>query len=283
MKDGKKILSAVFVTAGLSFLFLPVSGEYSAAELLALWRSEHMAWFLCLCAAILSIGAAAPVTLYSRRRGAAILAAVMEIGGGTAIWALVELTGKEPVLPGIGCLSMTVCVLAAGVLSVLSGSGAKELEAEANDFRQENYAREETAADNFSPTYETDFYGTDTFPGKTEFSGNFRKGCLSVSCPPFQGASILLEHMEPVTIGTDPSCCNLVLQGEEISRKHCTISYNGVSNTYLLLDTSTNGTYLEGGQRIPRSFAMELHEGISVYLARPEYRLVFKGENDNTF
>ena len=98
----------------------------------------------------------------------------------------------------------------------------------------------------------------------------FTRGCILIQCAPFGGGSIFLEHMKPVTIGVDPSCCNLVVQGEGISRCHCTVTYNGVSGTYLLLDPFTNGTYLDGGQRVPRSFAMELRAGIGFYLARQE-------------
>lgn len=96
------------------------------------------------------------------------------------------------------------------------------------------------------------------------------QGSLKIGCGMYLGSSIPLGHMQTVTIGRDASQCNLVVDGAAVSRKHCTVTYNAVGNKYLLLDTSTNGTYLEGGQRIPKSFAMELTPGLKFYLGVPE-------------
>lgn len=274
MKEKKRYLAALLCTAGLLCLFLPVStgmGGLSAPGLIAIWKrealvyrvpgqiQEAMAVVLCMCAAILFLAGAAPAALYSKRRPGLLLAALLSLASAGCLLAAVWMSAGGIQMPGIGGVAMILCSLGAGILSALEALKGEE----GQDWQPE----------------QSGGTGQDRQAGQSGVSEPesgepqvFTRGCISIQCAPFGGGSIFLEHMKPVTIGLDPSCCNLVVQGEGISRCHCTVTYNGVSETYLLLDTSTNGTYLDGGQRVPRSFAMELQPGIGFYLARQENR-----------
>ncbi len=59
------------------------------------------------------------------------------------------------------------------------------------------------------------------------------------------------------------------MEGKCVSRCHCILSYNAERNTYILTDLSSNGTYLAGGQRLPKGFAAELAPGTEIFLAEP--------------
>ena len=71
-------------------------------------------------------------------------------------------------------------------------------------------------------------------------------------------------------IGTDPTVCNLVLPAGVggISRNHCKLTCDARSGMFVLHDMgSTNGTYLENGQRIYQGSPFAIHSGSRFYLA----------------
>lgn len=88
---------------------------------------------------------------------------------------------------------------------------------------------------------------------------SIRKPSLVIHCKSgeYAGASFSLEQGEELRIGTDPQHANLVLHGPEISRRHCTISCPDKPNTVRILDTSSNGTYLTNGTRLPQNLAAD--------------------------
>lgn len=63
---------------------------------------------------------------------------------------------------------------------------------------------------------------------------------------------------KPITLGRSPINSQLILSAQEISSKHCTISFDPIKNCFTLTDLgSTNGTFLENGQRLtPHSNVM---------------------------
>ena len=97
-------------------------------------------------------------------------------------------------------------------------------------------------------------------------------GRLTVLCAPLYGGAVELTHTREIWIGTDPNECGLIAQGTGISRKHCCLSYNAKSDTYLLMDISANGTYLADGRRLPKNLLMELEPGMEFWLSEPENR-----------
>lgn len=77
----------------------------------------------------------------------------------------------------------------------------------------------------------------------------------------YQGVSVPMEDGATITIGRDASCCNLVISGSKISRKHCQITYEKARNKYMVTDYSTNGTYIKDGTRLVKERSMELDPG----------------------
>ena len=117
-----------------------------------------------------------------------------------------------------------------------------------------------------------DFLGSDpNYVNKDNVNhDNASRGSLKILCGDLAGSTVSMGHMEQIVIGSDPESCNLVIRERGISGKHCMITYNAVSGTYLVMDQSTNGTYFirdEKHLRLPKNCAIELRKGTPVYLA----------------
>jgi len=79
----------------------------------------------------------------------------------------------------------------------------------------------------------------------------------------FVGASYRLAD-RPLAIGRDSHQCELVYPDghAEISRKHCTVSYDAERRVFSLVDHgSSNGTYLRDGTRLASGDRRELRSG----------------------
>ncbi|MCH1625695.1 trypsin-like peptidase domain-containing protein [Fredinandcohnia sp. SECRCQ15] len=76
-----------------------------------------------------------------------------------------------------------------------------------------------------------------------------------------------------LSIGRDAKQCQLVfpLNIEEISRKHCTLRFDKYGQSFTIEDHSSNGTYLQSGERIPKGKAIQLRSGDRFYLSSKEY------------
>lgn len=87
----------------------------------------------------------------------------------------------------------------------------------------------------------------------------------------FAGQRVVLDQLE-LKIGRDPNQCQLVYPDglDEISRKHCTIRFDEVNHTFLIEDSSSNGTYLLSGERIPSGKGMTLKSGDRFYISSRE-------------
>ncbi len=75
-----------------------------------------------------------------------------------------------------------------------------------------------------------------------------------------------------VVIGRDPGAADLVYasQVEDISRKHCVVSFDPVQDRFIIEDYSTNGTYLGAGERLEPARPRTLNDGEQFYLSSPE-------------
>ena len=73
---------------------------------------------------------------------------------------------------------------------------------------------------------------------------------------------------QPIIIGRDPAQANLVIPENqtEISGRHVSVWFDDVRQTFMLLDTSTNGTYLMSGERIARDRPYPIYPGTRFYL-----------------
>lgn len=83
----------------------------------------------------------------------------------------------------------------------------------------------------------------------------------------YAGQIFELSSDAPIIIGRDPSQCNLVFSEnrEDISRRHCEISYYENDNAYGVVDCSKNGTYVNG-ERIPSDIERICRAGTIVSL-----------------
>lgn len=83
----------------------------------------------------------------------------------------------------------------------------------------------------------------------------------------YAGQEIPIGHMETIVIGRNPNECNIVLTGNKVSRKHCSIMYNSDSNRYSITDYSSNGTYqVADRKRFANYGTEEVPAGTEIYL-----------------
>ncbi len=75
---------------------------------------------------------------------------------------------------------------------------------------------------------------------------------LSGACA---GASIALQNGEEITIGRDPTKANIVAAPTDtsVSGLHCRIRYDAQTDKYIVVDHSTNGTYLNNEKLLQNS------------------------------
>lgn len=80
---------------------------------------------------------------------------------------------------------------------------------------------------------------------------------------------------EQIAIGRDASLCQLVLPADatDIGRRHCTVRWDKSSETFVLEDCWTsNGTFLDNGERIDSVKPRCLKPGERFYLASERYQ-----------
>ncbi len=82
----------------------------------------------------------------------------------------------------------------------------------------------------------------------------------------YEGAE--LEIGNGIIIGRSPSSCQLIINSDRVSRKHCKVEYNAATEKYIVTDFSSNGTYLLGGKRLDENVPVELEKGAIIQLGR---------------
>jgi hypothetical protein len=75
----------------------------------------------------------------------------------------------------------------------------------------------------------------------------------------------------PVTIGRDPSIANLVYRqtNKDVSRRHCTVSYDHSRQSFTIVDTSTNGTFLLPFERLTQGRQVQINSGTRFFISDP--------------
>ncbi len=129
-----------------------------------------------------------------------------------------------------------------------------------------------------------DFGGTGAATSKIEGAKNFvnvqpkapatpQAGSLSGLSGMYAGQTIPLAPNEDLLIGRD-NTCNLIIDrnAEKLSRKHCSILYNTSLGCYMVTDYSSNGTYIDGGNRLVANMATQLQRGTVIALGNRENR-----------
>lgn len=93
---------------------------------------------------------------------------------------------------------------------------------------------------------------------------------LSGTCA---GASIAMQNGEEITIGRDPAKANIVTASTDtsVSGLHCRIRYDAQTDKYIVVDHSTNGTYLNNekllqnnGTYAPKGSFVKLADGAMI-------------------
>jgi hypothetical protein len=91
---------------------------------------------------------------------------------------------------------------------------------------------------------------------------------------PYSNATMPMDD-KPIAIGRDASICQLVMPSDatDIGRRHCTVRWDHAIGAFLLEDCwTTNGTFLDNGERIASATPRHLKPGERFYLANRQYQ-----------
>lgn len=99
---------------------------------------------------------------------------------------------------------------------------------------------------------------------------NSTKAVLKCLAGEYSGNEIEINNF--ITLGRDPSVSQLIFSTSkgDVSRKHCTVIFNGNLGTIELIDSSTNGTFLNNGTRLTANTPYKLNNGDIFYLGNRE-------------
>ncbi|MBQ6877344.1 MAG: DUF4234 domain-containing protein [Oscillospiraceae bacterium] len=91
---------------------------------------------------------------------------------------------------------------------------------------------------------------------------------ISGSSGIYKGQSFEIEDGSEIVFGRDSSVCNIIFPNSEVSvsRKHCSIKYIGISDTFLVTNYSKNGVMYDGNHRIEAGSSAMLHRGTVISL-----------------
>ncbi len=90
----------------------------------------------------------------------------------------------------------------------------------------------------------------------------------------YAGQTLPMAPGEEMIIGRDNSICNLIVDqnAEKLSRRHCSVVYDSTQGVYRVTDYSTNGTYIEGGNRLIANMPTSVNRGSVISLGNRENR-----------
>lgn len=90
----------------------------------------------------------------------------------------------------------------------------------------------------------------------------------------YAGQSIPIGANDEMIIGRDNMLCNLIVDqnAEKVSRKHCGVTFDTGRNVYIVTDYSTNGTFVDGGNRLVANSPTTLQRGTIIALGSRENR-----------
>lgn len=90
------------------------------------------------------------------------------------------------------------------------------------------------------------------------------------------GHLIPLPGDRTLTVGRDPSVCQIVLDDGQVSRKHCQITYIASLNKYRVVDVSKNGTFLGNGRRLERGKEYYVDPAEELYMGNQDNLYKFR-------
>ncbi len=77
----------------------------------------------------------------------------------------------------------------------------------------------------------------------------------------------IIEFDGSLVIGRDPACAELIINDSNVSRMHCTITYEPKDSTYIVTDHSTNGTFI-GRERIEKGKSRIVPKGTFIIIGQ---------------
>ncbi len=103
-------------------------------------------------------------------------------------------------------------------------------------------------------------------PGKAAMPSN--SGTIVGVAGAYRDATFDLVDGAELIFGRSPQDANIVFDqlATDVSRKHCSVRFDGRANQYIVTDYSSNGTYLENGTRIENGQPKTLSRGTVIYL-----------------
>lgn len=108
-------------------------------------------------------------------------------------------------------------------------------------------------------------------------------GALVCTGGTYLGSIIRIYADKEIQIGRNGNTCDVVINLPCISRNHCNITYHENTNTYEVVDTSRNGTFLlETGNEISKDTNPVRLVKNKIYFLKPGSTL-FLGDNNNIY
>lgn len=77
-------------------------------------------------------------------------------------------------------------------------------------------------------------------------------GVIQITSGSMRGFTVPIRDKETLYLGKDAKICNIVFTNDyrNVSRMHCSITFDADNNKYYVVDNSSNGTYLIGKKRL---------------------------------
>lgn len=106
-----------------------------------------------------------------------------------------------------------------------------------------------------------------------------KKGHITVISGKDKGVSYPVSDGEEIIIGKDPKCAHIIVSNEyqKVSRIHCGIKYDAANDKYIVIDYSTNGTYINSitKGRLTKGVYTPLPKGTIINLSKEalDYKL----------
>lgn len=94
-----------------------------------------------------------------------------------------------------------------------------------------------------------------------------KKGALIGVSGEYAGGTIPVGNT-PVIIGRDQNNSHIIISGENVSRRHCSVAYDATLKMYIVRDFSSNGTYLANGKRLSADRVNELMSGDEIRIGK---------------
>ncbi|MBE5924155.1 MAG: FHA domain-containing protein [Lachnospiraceae bacterium] len=98
-------------------------------------------------------------------------------------------------------------------------------------------------------------------------------GALICISGEFLGAIFRVKSNKKINFGRDYRVADFCFCNETISKEHCWVEYDAITGKYVICDTSLNGVFLNGDNRLEKNKKYYLKKGDEIRL----------GKTDNVF